>query len=100
MNWLEVFSGCQMVALHCIRCFYGKTFTLRANGRFVVLKTQHVKDVISALGHVPEVFSTPTAEDPSHILVTGFDPDPMQVATDLTTLANEHGTLAYALSSA
>ena len=103
MNWLEVFSTTQWVALHCIRCFYGKVFTLEHNGRFVVLNVQQVKDVIMAAGNVPTVVSAPTAEDPSHTLVGRVEHDPMQVATDLVTelaaLANERGTLARALSS-
>lgn len=101
MNWLETFSSNQMIALHCIRCFYGKAFDLRRNGRFVVLETQDVKGVISAMGQTPAVFSDPTEENPSHILVLvdGSDPDLMQVAMDLAALANNQGMLAYALSS-
>ena len=103
MDWLEVFSAYPIVALHCIRSFYGKVFTLEPNGRFVVLNVQHVKDVIRAAGNCPTVVSAPTAEDPSHTLAGRVEPDPMQVATDLVTkltaLSNEHGTLARALSS-
>ena len=83
MNWLAAFSECPMVALHCIRCFFGKVFELKGDGRFVVLDVQDIKDVIRATRNAPSVVSNPTAKDPSHVRVTGFDLYEMQVATDL-----------------
>ena len=93
-DWLEVFGRSQIVALHCIRCFFGKTFGLKGDGRFVVLGIEEVKEVIRATGNSPAVVSDPTPENPSHALLTGFELEAMQVAIDLATLANEHGWIA------
>ena len=94
VSWLETFSGCPMIALHCIRSFFGKVFGLEEDGRFVVLNVRDVKEVIRAARNIPLVVSDPTPEDPSHVQVAGFEIDKVQVATDLATLANEYGRLA------
>ncbi len=75
VNWLEYFEKPDLdQAIDCVRqAFLNKGYTIRANGRFAVLRVGEVKMVISDVSPYPaKVERQPKEDDRSHCGVFGY----------------------------
>ena len=94
VNWLEYFGPDEMeVNVDNVRkVFQKKSYSLRPNGRFAVLRVGVAKTAIEATyGNLLQFEHEPWDDDPSHSAIRGYSQGDFMIATELAALASEQG---------
>ena len=90
VNWLEFFGAPDLAAaVDEMRTVFGRTFELKANGRFAVLNVRNAKRAASGRARQPiRIQHFPTEDNPAHSGVVGYSAPDVTVAVALAALVS------------
>lgn len=90
VNWLEFFRARDLTsAVDEMRTVFGRTFELKANGRFAVLNVRNAKRAASGRSGLSiRIQHFPTDDNPAHSGIVGYSATDVRAAVALAALVS------------